>query len=102
MIINDVNSDYLDLKFRNELIELIHFIRTPLASIKIGSEILKDILPILLNVYKNSSQQVSNNDVVIGGDKLSKLYSVIDNILVEANRISEYMKKIENHGLTQK
>lgn len=102
MIINDVNSDYLDLKFRNELIELIHFIRTPLASIKIGSEILKDILPILLNVYKNSSQQVSNNDVVIGGDKLSKLYSVIDNILVEANRISEYMKKIENHRLTQK
>lgn len=95
MIINDVNkSDYLDLKYRNELIELIHFIRTPLASIKIGGEILKDILPVLLNVYQNFS-----NDVVISSAKLNQLSAVIDNIVIEANRISEYTKKIENHGL---
>lgn len=102
MIINDNDNDNLDLKFRNELMELIHFIRTPLASIKIGSEILKDILPILLNAYSNSSWKASNNEAVISGDKLTKLYSVVENILVEANRISEYMKKIENNGLSQK
>lgn len=102
MITNNVNSDYLDLKFKNELKELIHFIRTPLASIKISGEILKEVLPLLLNVYINSSQQTSNNDVVISGDKLNKLYSVIEVILTEANRISEYTRTIENNGLINK
>ncbi|VEG92527.1 hypothetical protein [Legionella spiritensis] len=102
MMLQDVNSDCLDLKCRNELIEFIHFIRTPLASIKIGGEILKDILPVLLSAYNNSSLQISNNDVVISDDKLNKLHSIIDNIVIEANRISEYTQKIEISGLKQK
>ena len=43
-------DDILDLKVRNELNEIIHFIRTPIAAIKMGGEILKDYFPIISRI----------------------------------------------------
>ncbi|MCA0402718.1 MAG: hypothetical protein LCH30_02875 [Proteobacteria bacterium] len=83
------NHDQLNEDLVNEILEFIHFIRTPLASIKIGSHILNEALPLLINTYRRSFQF---NETIQKADKLS---SIVNNILIEANRISEYTKKIE-------
>ncbi|KTD33565.1 hypothetical protein Lnau_2316 [Legionella nautarum] len=83
-------NNCLNNKFEAELIELIHFIRTPLASIKLGSGILKEFFPIFARAYQSSNHQ----DLTISNDKMDKLYSILDNILVEANRISDYITKL--------
>ena len=76
------------------MIELIHLIKTPLASIKIGSDILKDVSPLLIDAYK---KQKMNSDVElsINDNKLDKLIFIIESILSEVNRINKYIEQIE-------
>ena len=81
-------------RFRSELIELMHFIKTPLASIKIGSDILKDVSPALIEAYKKQTPS-ADGQACINDKKMEKLVQVIDSILTEANRISKYIEKIE-------
>ncbi len=96
----DINDrDKID-DSRKELTELIHFIRTPIAAIKMGSEILKEYFPILVESYKNSGEQRSN-EKMIGDEKMDKLSAIINNILIEAHRISDYTKKIEDNAAIQ-
>ena len=95
LIYNLKNSESLDKPYKNEIIELIHFIRTPLASIKIGSEILNDVFPILVKSYKANLKHNERGSAAISEDKLNKLTSIFEGLIVEANRISEYMHKME-------
>lgn len=81
-------------KYKNDLIEFIHFIKTPLASIKIGSDILKDVSPALIDAYKKQKMNL-DVELSITDKKLDKLIFVIESILLEANRISKYIEKIE-------
>ena len=66
----------------------------PLASIKIGSDILKDVSPLLIDAYK---KQKMNSDVElsINDNKLDKLIFIIESILSEVNRINKYIEQIE-------
>jgi len=93
MDINEKNCPNQDLA--SEIIEFIHFIRTPLASIKIGSHILKETLPLLINPYKKGLLVSEKDGIVTDLNKIDKLASIINNILIEANRISEHTQKIE-------
>jgi signal transduction histidine kinase len=86
-----------DQELTHEIAELVHFIRTPLASIKIGGDILKEVLPLLINAYKENIQLNQKNHDVVSSVKLDKLDSIINNILIEANRISEHTLKLERH-----
>lgn len=77
-----------------KLNELIHFLRTPVSSIKAGSQILKGLLPELIEVYEKSlALQVVERK--IDEVKLKKLTCVLSNILSEAERISEYVNDVE-------
>lgn len=78
---------------KDELIELIHFIKTPLASIKIGGVILKDVLPILIDTYKN--KKIIDGQPIINNHTLNNLMLVIENISSEANRISTHIENIQ-------
>jgi len=78
--------------FKHELIELIHFIRTPLASIKIGIEILQDVFPELLATYHAQNDQ---SKPVISSQKIDKLSRIMDGILNESSRINEYIQNID-------
>ncbi len=89
-------NNILDVKAWSELAEIIHFIRTPIAAIKMGGEILKEYLPIIGESYKNSGNQTSSENV-IDDQKIDKLYAIINNILIEAHRISDYIKKVEDN-----
>lgn len=93
MNIDDKSHKNQDLT--NEIVELLHFIKTPLASIKIGGYILKEALPLLINSYKNDIQINTQNAPIIDMHKIDKLSSIINNIITEANRISEHTKTIE-------
>ena len=81
------------INYKNELIELIHFIKTPLTSIKIGDGILKDIIPLLIDIYKK--QKINKEALSVNDKKINKLIFIIDNIYAEANRISKYIENIE-------
>ncbi|MFA5959983.1 MAG: hypothetical protein WC785_05655 [Tatlockia sp.] len=100
MYINDKSCSSQDLT--NEILEFIHFIRTPLASIKIGGHILNEALPLLINSYKSDLQSNEKNGIVTGINKIDKLTSIVNNMLIEANRISEHAKKIEMRITKQK
>ena len=81
-------------RFRSELIELMHFIKTPLASIKIGSDILKDVSPTLIAAYEKQKMS-SDTEELVNDKKIDKLLYVIQSILTEADRISKYIEQIE-------
>ncbi len=79
-----------------EVGELIHFLRTPLSSIKAGAQILKELLPELIEAYeKSATLNVIENK--ISGVKLGKLDSVLNNILSEAERVSQHVNAIEKN-----
>ncbi len=75
-----------------EMNDLIHFLRTPLSTIKIGAQIIKEVLPILVDGYQKNSEQVA--DKKISELKLAKLDTVVNNILNEAERVSQYINTI--------
>lgn len=89
------NNKSLDEQYKNKIMALIHFIRTPLASIKMVSEILRDVFPILVKNYKANIQFADKDTITISEVNLDKLTSIVETLLLEANRISEYMEKIE-------
>ncbi len=92
---NTIDKNHPNQNLINDLVELLHFIKTPLVTIKIGGEILKEVLPVLINSYKKDIQINKKHDTSISMHKIDKLDSIINNIIVEANRISEHTKKIE-------
>lgn len=83
------------LVLKDKLNDLIHFIRTPLASIKSGVYIIKELLPTLIEVYEKSLEfnLIENK---ISEVKLRKLNCVLNNILDESERISHYVNDIEH------
>jgi len=82
------------LALNREISELVHFLRTPLSSIKTGTQIIKELLPDLVEVYeKSTSLNLIENK--ISEIKLKKLDCVLNNILNEAERISQYVDKID-------
>ena len=80
----------------DQIEELIHFLRTPLASIKIGAEILKDMLPTIFAGFNLAVQGklVADQTTIIDLDKLS---TVLENILHESNKISKYLNSSLNN-----
>ena len=84
------------LTLNGELSELVHFLRTPLSSIKTGAEIIKELLPNLVEVYEKSLtlNLVENR---ISEVKLKRLDCVLNNILSEAERVSQYVNGIEKN-----
>lgn len=74
--------------------EMIHFLRTPLSSITIGAQIIHDVLPALIEGYNKSVQQ-SLVDSTVSDVKLTKLETVVNNIISEAARVSEHVNGIE-------
>lgn len=85
-----------DETFKNELIELIHFLRTPLASIKIAIGILNDVFPELLRSYSSNNE---HDDMVhiktLGDDKIKKLSFIMSGIVKESDRINDYIQAIK-------
>ena len=79
-----------------EVGELIHFIRTPLSSIKAGAQILKELMPELIDAYEKSAR-LNVVETKISGVKLKKLDSVLNNILGEAERVSQHVNAIEKN-----
>lgn len=84
-----------------EFLEFTHFIKTPLVSIKIAGQILNEAIPMLIDTYKDTYQQNeafdNKNEQLLNGHKLDKLVSIVNNLITEANRISEHTKRIEQH-----
>lgn len=84
------------LALDRELNELIHFLRTPLSSIKTGAQIIKELLPGLIEVYEESlTLNLVENKV--SEVKLKKLDCVLNNILNETERVSQYVNSIEKN-----
>lgn len=79
----------------NEIIDFLHFIRTPLASIKIGGEILKDVFPMLLDTYYLYHQNIGTESKITSDNRLKNLPIIIDGIIKETKRISEYVQTLE-------
>lgn len=84
-----------------EFLEFTHFIKTPLVSIKIAGQILNEAIPLLIDTYKDTYKQNvvnnSKNEQLLNEHKLDKLVSIVNNLITEANRISEHTKRIEQH-----
>lgn len=63
-------------------------------------QIIKEI------IYKKSSPQARgkqrSNQERTSNEKMDKLAAIINNILIEAHRISDYTKKIEDNAAIQK
>ncbi|MFA5960073.1 MAG: hypothetical protein WC785_06110 [Tatlockia sp.] len=78
-----------------EMIDFLHFIRTPLASIKIGGEILKDVFPLLLDIYYLYHQNIVTTSKITSDKRMNNLPVIIDGIIKETKRISEYVQTLE-------
>lgn len=100
---NTNNNNEQTHQLIEELLEFTHFIKTPLVSIKIAGQILNESMPPLIDTYKNINKDTYKQNVATSSKheqlpnehKLDKLASIVNNLITEANRISEHTKRIE-------
>lgn len=99
---NNGNKYASNQELLDEILEFTHFIKTPLASIKIGGSILSEAIHPLVEAYKEYAQLNPQNGHLNNERTFDKLVSIINNLITEANRISEHTKHIEARLLEQK
>jgi hypothetical protein len=79
-----------------DLLEIIHKIRTPTMAIQSSSQGIKDYLPRLVAVYQEA-KRYHINVPEISEDILIILAKVVSNIEKEASFINAYLDGLTNH-----